>query len=91
MLGDYCDGELFRTHNLFSIHCNALQIIAYFDEVEVCNPLGSHSGLQKLGTVKLLMLWLLYLAFLLQCQISDYLIWHSQQSLSTTFCTHVTA
>ena len=43
-------------HTLFSIHCNALQIIAYFDEVEVCNPLGSHSGLQKLGTVKLLML-----------------------------------
>ena len=24
-------------------------LILYFDELEVCNPLGSHSGVHKLG------------------------------------------
>ncbi len=28
---------------------NALQLVAYFDEVEVCNPLAGHAGIHKLG------------------------------------------
>ena len=42
LLEDFCDGTLFKEHPLFSCDPYALQIIAYFDELEVCNPLGSH-------------------------------------------------
>ena len=48
---DFCDGKLFREHPLFSSDPLALQIIAYFDEVEVCNPLGSHIKKHKLGII----------------------------------------
>ncbi len=47
-LTDYCDGSFFKSHPLFSVCPHALQIIAYFDELEICNPLGSHSGIHKL-------------------------------------------
>ena len=50
-LRDFCDGELFKTHPLFSTDLFALQIIAYFDELEVCNPLGTHIKRHKLGIV----------------------------------------
>ena len=46
---DFCDGELFKSHVLFSKDPKALQIIAYYDELEVCNPLGSHVKVHKLG------------------------------------------
>ena len=36
---------------LFSQNPTALQIIAYFDEVELCNPLGTHVKKHKLGIV----------------------------------------
>ena len=45
-VGDYCDGELFRSIDNYP---NALQLIMYFDEVEVCNPLGAQHGIHKLG------------------------------------------
>lgn len=48
-LSDYCDGYLFKNHQLFRAKPNALQLILYFDELEVCNPLGSRSGVHKLG------------------------------------------
>lgn len=48
-LSDFCDGSLFKNHPLFQTHPDALQLIIYFDELEVCNPLGSHSGIHKLG------------------------------------------
>lgn len=50
-LADFCDGSLFKTHPLFQQFPGALQLILYFDELEVWNPLGSHSGVQKLGNV----------------------------------------
>ena len=50
-MGDYCDGELFRSIDLFQNYPNALQLITYFDEVEVCNPLGAQRGVHKLGTL----------------------------------------
>ena len=49
-LADYCDGSCYKSHPLYRKDTTALQIIAYFDEVEVCNPLGSHAGVHKIGT-----------------------------------------
>lgn len=48
-LGDYCDGEQFRSHPIFSADPHALQIILYYDDLEVCNPIGSYSKVHKLG------------------------------------------
>ncbi len=48
-LGDYCDGEQFRSHPLFQKDACALQVTLYYDDVEVCNPLGSKAKIHKLG------------------------------------------
>jgi len=45
------DGQLFKQHPLFSQDPHALQIIAYYDEVKLCNPLGTHVKQHKLGIV----------------------------------------
>ena len=50
-LAEFCDGSLFKNHPLFRAHPDALQLIIYFDEIELCNPLGSHAGVHKLGKV----------------------------------------
>ena len=39
LLEDFCDGIKGRTHTLFSTR--SLQLIMYFDELEICNPIGS--------------------------------------------------
>ena len=49
---DYCDGEIYKNHPLFSTHQDALQLIIYFDEIETANPLGSYRGYHKLGKLK---------------------------------------
>ena len=49
MLGDYCDGEVFMKSELFQQDPCALQVQLYYDEVEVCNPLGSKAKKHKLG------------------------------------------
>lgn len=49
LLADYCDGSFVKLHPLFQSDVDALQIILYFDEVEVCDPLASHAGVNKLG------------------------------------------
>ena len=51
MLTDYCDGSLFKSHPIFSTDPKALQIIAYYDELEICNPLGTRTKKHKLGVV----------------------------------------
>ena len=51
IIEDFCDGATFRNHPLFSQDPEALQIIGYFDELEVCNPLGSHVKKHKVGVV----------------------------------------
>ena len=48
-ISDFCDGSFFKNHLLFSTEPNGFQIVAYFDKLEVCNPLGSRSGINKLG------------------------------------------
>ena len=48
-LVDYCDGEFFSSSALFSVDPCALQIQLFYDEVEVCNPIGSKAKKHKLG------------------------------------------
>ena len=48
-LGDFCDGAAFRSHPLFGTDNSALQVIAYYDELEVANPIGSYVSKHKLG------------------------------------------
>ena len=51
LIRDFCDGSLYANNPLFSQDPYALQVIAYFDELEICNPLGSHVKRHKLGIV----------------------------------------
>lgn len=45
-LNDFCDGSVYKSHPLFSQDSSALQIIAYYDELEV---VGSYVKKHKLG------------------------------------------
>ncbi|XP_066509632.1 uncharacterized protein [Hoplias malabaricus] len=47
-LKDIIDGDIMKSHPLFSVKPNALQLILYTDEIELCNPLGSHASKNKL-------------------------------------------
>lgn len=49
LLGDFCDGSDFLSHPLYSRQQSALQIMLYYDEVEICNPLGTKVKRHKLG------------------------------------------
>ena len=49
MMRDVCDGSFVRSHPVFQQYPDALQLIIYHDEIEVCNPLGSSAGIHKLG------------------------------------------
>ncbi len=49
VLEDYCDGQVCRAHPLFSVHVSALQVFFYYDDLEVCNPLGSKAKVHKIG------------------------------------------
>ena len=56
-IADACDGQIFKEHPLFSNNPLAFQLFIYFDEVEVCNPIGHARGIHKLGqyTIELLL------------------------------------
>ena len=47
-LYDFTDGQIFTTHPLYSVRPNALQIILYTDDIQICNPLGSYAHPNKL-------------------------------------------
>ena len=49
LLADFYDGELFCTNRLFQEDPAALQVQLYFDELEVCNPLGSKAKKHTVG------------------------------------------
>lgn len=51
LMYDLSDGCMFKKHAFFKANPNGLQVVAYYDEVETCNPLGSSSGKFKLGCV----------------------------------------
>lgn len=53
-MGDYCDGELFKQHPLFKDDPCALQIRLYYDDLEMCNALGSKNKKHKLGNVSII-------------------------------------
>lgn len=46
---DYCDSKLAKSHPLFSKDKTALQILLYYDEIEVCNPIGASKTKHKIG------------------------------------------
>lgn len=49
VLHDFCDGLLYKSHSMFSADSKSLQIIAYYDELEIVNPIGSYVKKHKLG------------------------------------------
>jgi hypothetical protein len=49
LLRDYCDGTDIMQHPLFSVERKALLIMLYYDEVELCSPLGTKVKIHKLG------------------------------------------
>ncbi|XP_065901791.1 uncharacterized protein [Dysidea avara] len=49
LIGDYCYASFIRNDPYFQDNENALQLLLYFDEVEVCDALASHRGEHKLG------------------------------------------
>ena len=63
MIADYCDGEVFRQHPLFSRDLCALQIQLYYDDVEVVNPLGSKTTKHKVGNKILLLYFVIVFSY----------------------------
>ena len=51
MLRDYCDGTEYAKHPLTSLDPQFLQLFLYYDDLEVCNPIGSKRIIHKLGKV----------------------------------------
>lgn len=49
LLRDVCDGSFFKEHSVFLAYSDALQIILYYDDFEVANPLVAKAGKHKLG------------------------------------------
>ena len=47
-MSDFCDGELYHMHPLFSSDEQALQLLFYNDDIEICNPLGSRAKIHKM-------------------------------------------
>jgi hypothetical protein len=46
-MGDFCDGEYLKQH--LKQDPGALQICLYYDDLEICNALGSKAKIHKLG------------------------------------------
>ena len=51
VLCDYSDGSYYKSNILFSGKHSSVQLVLYYDEFEVVNPLGSKRGKQKLAAV----------------------------------------
>lgn len=45
----FCDGSAFKENELFSSHPKALQIVAYYDELEIVSLIGTYVKKYKLG------------------------------------------
>lgn len=48
-LRDFCDGEDFKSHELFGHDPHALVLHCYYDDFQVTNPLGSKTKKHKIG------------------------------------------
>ena len=55
LISDYCDGDAYKSHPLFSTDPHALQILLYYDDLEITNPLGSHTKVHKIGEIAVLL------------------------------------
>ena len=53
LIEDFCDDKKYEGNLFFSCAQDlTLQIILYFDELEICNPLGSARKKHKLGMLR---------------------------------------
>ena len=48
-MGDICDGKIFKDNPVFQASSSALQLIVYYDDVQLANPLGSRTKVNKIG------------------------------------------
>ena len=55
-MSDFTDGQYFKSHPVFTLYKDGLQIFFYFDDLEVCNPLGSKRKIHKLSKCILTMI-----------------------------------
>ena len=39
---------IYRQHPVLSLPQKKVQLVAYYDEIELCNPLGSHAKIHKI-------------------------------------------
>ncbi|KAK3107180.1 hypothetical protein FSP39_008706, partial [Pinctada imbricata] len=46
---DIIDGSVFKDHEIFCAFETSLQLLLYYDDVEICNPLGKKAGTHKIG------------------------------------------
>ncbi|KAJ8668472.1 hypothetical protein QAD02_010135 [Eretmocerus hayati] len=49
ILGSFIDGDFFRNHPLFQQYPHAIRLKLYYDEFEIVNPIGSKTGIHKIG------------------------------------------
>ena len=63
---DFCDTVHAKAHPIFGRDKTALQLLLFYDELEVCNPIGSSRKKHKIGICKCF-----YLIVLL-CQMLNY-------------------
>ena len=50
--GDICDGDMFKEYPVFHQNPQAIQIVAYYDEMETANALGPKASKNnKLGAL----------------------------------------
>ena len=44
---DICDGSFYKDDSFFKEHSDALKLIIFHDQLEICNPLGSRAKKHK--------------------------------------------
>lgn len=49
ILGRTIDGQYFKNHPFFSKYRSAIRLKLYYDEFEIVNPIGSKTGIHKIG------------------------------------------
>ena len=91
VLCDYVDGQCFRSHPIFSVETSSLQLCLYYDDVEMCNPLGSSRTKNKLGaynniSISIVIIWchlmhgMCYNPIVLEKQSEVVVTWHIDYS-----------
>ena len=77
LLSDYYDGSEYKSHPLFSTS-QCLELIIYYDDVEVCNPLGSRAKTHKLCK------YFVYVTFVmcLFCTLCSSILLHTGKSVT---------